>query len=108
MANICELLVNVVKENKPKVLDCLQRQSNPTKVHRLGPKGKGSGIGARNSPIADVELPAKRQSLTHAIRVLARNVVSPQVSLVLGPEGQTQRQVEGGKASREGRRWACG
>ena len=108
MANICELLINVVIENKPKVLGCPQRQSNPERVHRLGPKGKGSGMGAPNSPIADVELPAKRQSLTHAIRVLARNVVSPQVSLVLGPEGQTQRQVERGKASREGRRWACG
>ena len=108
MANICELLINVVTGNKPKVLDCLQRQSNPTKVHRLEPKGKGSSIGAANSPIADVEPPAKRQSLTHAIWVLARNVVSPQVSLVLGPEGQTQRQVERGKASREGRRWACG
>ena len=65
-------------------------------------------MGAPNSPIADVELPAKRQSLTHAIWVLARNVVSPQVSIVLGPEGQTQRQVERGKASREGRQWTCG
>jgi hypothetical protein len=108
MANTRELLINVVMENKPKVLGCPQRQPNPERVHRLGPKGKRSGIGAPNSPIADVELPAKRQSLTHAVRVLARNVVSPQVSLVLGPEGQTQRQVERGKASREGRRWACG
>jgi hypothetical protein len=108
MANICELLINVVIENKPKVLGYPQGQPNPERVHRLGPKGKGSSMGAPNSPIADVELPAKRQSLTHAIRVLARNVVSPQVSLVLGPEGQTQRQVERGKASREGRRWACG
>jgi hypothetical protein len=102
MANICEPLINVVSLNKPKVLDCLQRQSNPIRVHRLGPKGKESGIGAPKSPIADVELPAKRRSLTHTVRVLARNVVSPQVSLVLGPEGQTQRQVERGKASREG------
>lgn len=108
MANICELLINVVMENKPKVLGCPQRQPNPERVHRLGPKGKGSGIGAANSPITDVEPPAKRQSLTHAIRVLARNVASPQVSLVLGPEGQTQRQVERGKVSREGRRWTCG
>jgi hypothetical protein len=108
MANIYEPLINVVNRDKPKVLGCLQRQSNPERVHRLEPKGKGSGIGAPNSPITDVELPAKRRSLTHAIRVLARNVVSPQVSLVLGPEGQTQRRVERGKASREGRRWACG
>lgn len=108
MANICEPLINVVIENKPKVLGCLQRQSNPERVHRLGPKGKGAGIGAPNSPIADIELPAERRSLTHAIRVLARNVASPQVSLVPGTEGQTRRQVERGKASREGRRWACG
>ena len=108
MANICEPLINVVSGNKPKVLDYLQRQPNPTRVHRLGPKGKGSGMDAFNSSIADVEPPAKRQGLTHAVWVLVRNVVSPQVSLVLGPEGQTQRQVERGKASREGRRWACG
>jgi hypothetical protein len=108
MANICEPLINVVMENKPKVLGCPQRQSNLTRVHRLGPKGKGSGMSAPNSPIADVEPPAKRRSLTHAVWVLARNVVSPQVSLVLGPEGQIKRQVERGKASREGRRWTCG
>jgi hypothetical protein len=34
--------------------------------HRLGPKGKGSGMGAPNSPIADVELPAERRNLTCA------------------------------------------
>ena len=108
MANICEPPINVVSESKPKVLGCPQRQPNPERVHRLGPKGKGSSMGAPNSPIADVEPPAKRRGLPHAIRVLVRNVVSPQVSLALGPEGQTQRQVERGKASREGRRWACG
>ena len=75
MANICELLINVVSENKPKVLGCPQRQPNSERVHRLGPKGKGSSIGAPNSSIADVEPSAKRQGLTHAIRVLARNVV---------------------------------
>ncbi len=67
MVNRGEPLLNVVTENKPKRLKCV--------AHRLGPKGKGSSIGAANSPIADVGLPAKRQSLTHAIRVLARNVV---------------------------------
>ena len=108
MANIYESLLNVVNCNKPKVLGCPQRQSNPERVHRLEPKGKGSGTGAPNSPIADDELPAERRGLTHAVWVLARNVASPQVSLVLGPEGQTKRQVERGKASREGRRWACG
>jgi hypothetical protein len=108
MANICEPLINVVMENKPKVLGCLQRQPNSTRVHRLGPKGKGSGMGVPNSPIADVAPPAKRRSLTHAVWVLARNVVSSQGSLVLGPEGQTNRQVERGKASRKGRLWTCG
>jgi hypothetical protein len=77
MVNTYEPLINVVMENKPKVLGCPLRQSNPERVHRLGPKGKGSGIGAPNSPIADVELPAERRCLTHAVRVLARNVVSP-------------------------------
>jgi hypothetical protein len=65
MANICEPLINVVSGNKPKVLGCLQRQSNPTRVHRLGPKGKGSGMGAPNSPIADVEPPAERAYLRY-------------------------------------------
>ena len=108
MANIYESLINVVIENKPKVLGSSLGQPNPERVHRLGPKGKGSSIGAPNSPIADVELSAERRGLTHAVRVLARNVVSPQVFLALGPKGRTQRQVERGKASREGRRWTCG
>ena len=84
-----ELLINVVIEDKPKVLGCPQRQPNSEEFTGLDQNGKGSGIGAPNSPIADVELSAERRSLTHAVRVLARNVVSPQVSLVLGPEGQT-------------------
>jgi len=32
----------------------------------LGPKGKWSGLGAPNSPGADVAPPAKRHSLTHS------------------------------------------
>ena len=60
MANICEPLINVVTKNKPKVLIC------PTRANRLGPKGKGSGIGAPNSPVADGVPPAERRSLTHA------------------------------------------
>jgi hypothetical protein len=103
MANTCEPLINVVMENKPKVLGCLQRQSNLSKVHRLGPKGKGAGMGAPNSPIADVDPPAERRSLTHAVWLLARNVVSPQIPFALGPEGQTTRPVERGKASCKGR-----
>ena len=39
-AGACKPLINVVTENKPKVL------SVPTRNHRLGPKGKGPGIGA--------------------------------------------------------------
>jgi len=61
MANICEPLINVVMENKPKVLISL------TRAHRLGPKGKGASMGAPNSPIADVVPPAERRSLTHAL-----------------------------------------
>jgi hypothetical protein len=60
MANICEPLINVVTENKPKVL------RHPGRVKTLGPKGKGSGMGAPNSPVADGVPPAERRSLTHA------------------------------------------
>ena len=66
MANTYEPLINVVSGNKPKVLGCLQGQSDSTRVHRLGPKGEGSGMGAPNSSIADGEPPAERRSLTHA------------------------------------------
>jgi hypothetical protein len=59
MVNICESLINVVKQNKPKVL------SSPARANRLGPKGKGSGIGALHSPIADDESLAERRNLTH-------------------------------------------
>jgi len=65
MANTYEPLINVVSGNKPKVLGCLQGQPDSTRVHRLGPKGEGSGMGAPNSPIADGEPPAERRSLTH-------------------------------------------
>jgi hypothetical protein len=60
MVNICEPLINVVTENKPKVL------TSPGRADRLGPKGKGSGIDAPNSPIADGGPPAERRNLTHA------------------------------------------
>ena len=53
MVNRCKLLINVVKRNKPKMLTGLSQN------------GKGSGIGAPNSPIADGEPPAERQNLTH-------------------------------------------
>ena len=70
MANISKPLVNVVRLNKPKVL----RAS--TRGHRLGPKGKGPGIGAYQSPIADEASSAERRSLTHSNQVLSWNVVS--------------------------------
>jgi hypothetical protein len=70
MANISELLVNVVRLNKPKVL----RAS--TRGHRLGPKGKGPGMGAHQSPIVDEASPAERRSLTHLNQVLSWNVVN--------------------------------
>ena len=53
MVNICELLINVVTCDRPKVLIGLSQN------------GKGSGMGAPNSPSADGEPPAERQSLTH-------------------------------------------
>jgi hypothetical protein len=71
MVNLGEPLINVVNEDKPKVLRVPQRN------HRLGPKGKGSGIGVPNSPIADDVPSAKRRNLTHLNQVLTRNVVSP-------------------------------
>ena len=61
MVNICESLINVVIGNKPKVLISLRR------AQRLGPKGKGSSIGAPNSSIADIAPPAERRDLTHAV-----------------------------------------
>ena len=68
-----EPLINVVIGNKPKVLTWL-----PKEAHRLGPKGKGPGIGALQSPIVDKASPVKRRNLTHhSNQVLTRNVVSP-------------------------------
>ena len=75
MVKRTEPLINVVNENKPKVLKVSARD------RRLGPKGTGSGIGASNSPIADGAPPAKRRNLTHLTQVLSGNVVSRLVSL---------------------------
>jgi hypothetical protein len=79
MANIREPLINVVNGDKPKVLGCFETRNSraPQGLTGLGQKGKGSGIGVPNSPIADGIPPAERRSLTHAVKVLARNVVSP-------------------------------
>jgi hypothetical protein len=64
MVNICEPLINVVIENKPK------RLSVSVRDHRLGPKGKGSSPDIPNLPGADGASPAKRRNLTHLIRYL--------------------------------------
>ena len=53
MVNRCELLINVVNKDKPKMLT------------GLGQNGKGSGMDAPNSSITDDEPPAERQDLTH-------------------------------------------
>ena len=71
MVNRSEALINVVSLNKPKVLTVLKRN------HRLGPKGKGPGIGALESPIVDEAPPAERRNLTHLEQVLPWNVASP-------------------------------
>jgi hypothetical protein len=60
MVNRGEPLINVVTEKKPKVLTC------PRRANRLGPKGKGSGMSAPNSLIADAAPPAERRNLTCA------------------------------------------
>ena len=64
MVNRCKPLINVVTRDKPKVL------THPPRVNRLEPKGKGAGIGAPNSPIADDVPPAKRRNLPHALGYL--------------------------------------
>jgi hypothetical protein len=61
MVSICEPLINVVKEDKPKVL------FSPTRTLGLSQKARGSSMGAPNSPIADAEPPAERRNLTHAV-----------------------------------------
>jgi hypothetical protein len=69
MVNPGESLINVVMENKPKVLGGFgqsSKQSSPARARRLGPKGTGSGIGAPNSPIAGGAPPAEKRNLTHA------------------------------------------
>jgi hypothetical protein len=88
MVNICEPLINVVIGDKPKVLRRL-----PQGDHRLGPKGKGSGMGAPNSPIADGEPPAERWNLTHAGTCTERG------KPVVLPAGKAHRKVS---------RWGCG
>ncbi len=58
MVNICELLINVVIANKPKML-CVE-------YTRLEPKGMWLSTGVLRLPVAVVVPPAERQDLTHA------------------------------------------
>ena len=60
MVNTCELLINVVNWDKPKMLT------------GLGQNGKGSGMDAPNSSIANGEPPAERQNLTHTVTCTER------------------------------------
>ena len=53
MVNICELLINVVNVNKPKMLSGLDQN------------GERIGIDIRASSITDATPPAERQNLTH-------------------------------------------
>jgi len=92
MVNTCEPLINVVTENKPKVLTC------PRRANRLGPKGKGSGMGAANSPIADAAPPAERRNLTYAGTCTERGK----------PVGLPADIRSYGKVSRKASRRACG
>jgi hypothetical protein len=61
MVNESEPLINVVSEDKRKRLIGFHK-----KLKRLDQKGKGAGIGAPNSPIADGAPSAERRDLTHA------------------------------------------
>ena len=92
-----EPLINVVNENKPKVL------RSPVRTCRLGPKGKGSGIGAPNSAIADDTPPAERRNLTHAGTCMERG---KPVGLPMGQALLWGRPC--GKVNRKANRWACG
>ena len=100
MSNIGELLINVVKYDKPKVLAGLDQ------------KGKGSGMGAPNSPIADGEPPAKRRDPSATLRAGSNprrqgtcakrgkliGCAHSENSQELGPEG---RSNEGKRAARD-------
>lgn len=65
MVNICESLINVVTENKPKMLMGDQPEG-------LNQNGKRSGTGVHNSPVADDEPPAKRRDLTYTVTRVER------------------------------------
>jgi len=64
MANIRELLINVVRKNKPK------------DAERLEPKGTVVGTGAESSPVVDAVTTAGI-CRAQPVQACARNVVSP-------------------------------
>jgi len=99
MVNRYEPLLNVVDENKPKVLTI------PGRANRLGPKGKGSGMGACNSPIADGEPPAERRNLSHAVGTCAER--GKPVGLPLGKRAARDADGPAGKRGRRKRRSPC-
>ena len=71
MVNICKSLINVVTANKSKML------------YGLEPKGKWSGTGSLQFPVADVAPPAERSDLTHSVTHSER---SKPVPLLLGKQ----------------------
>ena len=62
MVNTCELLINVVNGNKPKVL------TSPKRTNRLGPKGKWPGVRVSSSLTADDAPPANRRNPSASLR----------------------------------------
>jgi len=98
MVKRCEPLLNVVTESKPKVL-----RSFPKKLVGLGQNGKGTRLGAPNSPSADEVPPAKRRNLTHLNQVLSGNVLSPLVSL-WGKQAARRADGPAGKGGRKKRK----
>ena len=71
MVNRCELLINVVTSNKPKVLKGLNQN------------GKWAGLGAFWSPNTDVDPPANK-TVPNPSKVSKRNLVSPYFPLRKG------------------------
>jgi len=87
MANTCELLINVVRKNKPK------------DAERLEPKGTVVGTGALSSPVVDTQ-DHRRISRAFPIRAQARNVVSPSFSL---EDGLSQGRLIGRRVQERGK-----
>ena len=81
MDSVCEILINVVTANKPKMLTGL-------------PKGNGVSTGGPRSPVVNSKAPAERDGpnpLWHGNETWEAHI-SPSI----------------GKATRKGSRWRCG